>query len=238
MAKDTLEQEKAQGSENATPPAQPEKTPASAEELAELRRKTEELSKQVSDKDSFISNLQSEKETLEARLNQTAAPQQQQAPEMQQEVTRILEKAQIDTEGASKDLANLIRNSNNATEKAVLEKVQSSLQPAIENNIYVADVKTKNKDLVDFFGERALSVEVQMLLEKGKQFKEAVDTVIKNHRQKYDSLKSNATIPPPAGSQGEEGGNQPPPTPPPPKELTMEEEIEARRRKKMAQGLA
>jgi hypothetical protein len=158
--------------------------------------------------------------------------------DIQQESIRILEKAQTDPESAGKELTNLINNATTAAQKKAAEDIQKTLQPAIENNIYAAEVKSKNKDIVDFFGETSLAIEVADLMQRGKQFREAVDTVVKNYKQKYDSLKANTPTPPPAGATGETGANQIPHTPPPAKIITQEDEMKARKAKRMAQGLA
>jgi hypothetical protein len=238
MAEDTQVIDPATGKPVATPSPAPVLNPDPAAELAELRRKNEELGKQVSDKESYISNLKAEKETLETRFSEInrppAQPAGQPTGDIEAQAKSILEKAQIDPEAAGKDLANLIRSTTNAAQQSVLQ----NLQPVIENNTYAAEIKSKNKDLMEHFGERALSIEVAASMEKGKPFKDAVDTVVKEFRGRYDSLKSNAAPkPPPPGSQGEDGANKPPVPPPPVPELTQEDEIAARQEARRKRGL-
>lgn len=230
------------GNPTVTPSLSPIPAPDPAVELAELRRKTEELGKQVADKDRFISDLANEKATLETKLTQRDIPPISVVTNesIQIEAAKILEKAQLDPEEASKDLAKLIADTTERSTQKVLQNIQANLQPAIENNVYAAEVKTKNKDVLDFFGEDVLSMKVANLIQSGKTktFKEAVDIVIKEYRSKYDGLKSNAAPAPlPIGATGEEGGNRPPSAPPSLKEITPEEEIKQRQERRRLSGL-
>jgi len=220
-----------------TPTAPPAPQPDPAEEL---RRENEQLKKQVADKDRFITDLNSEKATLETRLTQRQAPTTPVSDDIQVEAKSILEKAQLDPEAAGKDLANLIKKTTDAKEQSILKNLQENLQPAIENNVYAAEVKVKNKDLIDFFGEDVLGMKVAQKLQtkQATTFKEAVDSVVKEYRGKMDSLKTNApTPPPPKEARGEEGGNKTPEPTPPKKAETQEDEIRRRNEERAKRGL-
>jgi hypothetical protein len=224
------------GNPTATSAPEPQPTPDPAVELAEARRKNEELAKQVADKDKFISDLATEKSTLEARL-QTRDPQPTVPTQVDIDAKAILEKATLDPEGASKDLANLIKNTSETTKKEVLQ----NLQPMIEESMFIAEQKAKNKDLIDFFGEDFLTIKGFQMIQQGKakSGKEAVEAIVKEYRTKFDSLKnSNAQPQPtPTGVVSEEGSNvQPPPTPPS-KPLTQAEEIANREERRRKMGL-
>ena len=207
----------------------------------ELRRENEALKKQVADKDRFITDLNSEKATLETRLTQRDTPTTQAvSDDIQAEAKAILEKAQLDPEAAGKDLASLLQRTTNASQQAILKNLQENLQPAIENNVYAAEVKIKNKDMIDFFGEDFLSIKVAQRLQtkQSATFKEAVDSVVKEYHVKMDSLKSNAPpTPPPPGALGEGGPNKPPEPIPSPKEETQSDEIVRRQKERAERGL-
>lgn len=212
--------------DNPDPNPNPQPDPAD-----ELQRENEQLKKQLSDKDSFITNLSSEKATLEARLQQKDT--QPVTTDQQQEVQGILEKAQIDPASAAKDLANLLKRTTDSAQQTVLQ----NLQPMIQQNLYAAELKSKNKDVLDFFGEEALALNVQKKMQAGKTFQQAADEVVGECKKKMDSLKSKATLPTPPEAGAESGSNKPPEPTPPPKEETQEDEIARRQRERAARGL-
>jgi len=237
MEKATQDKEVKAGNPPDNPDPNPNPQPDPAEEL---KAQNEQLKKQLADKDRFITDLNSEKATLETRLSQRDAPTQQVSEDIQVEAKQILEKAQLDPEAAGKDLANLIKRTTDTAQQNILKNLQDNLQPAIENNVYVAEVKAKNKEILDFFGEDFLAIKVNQKLQtkQSATFKDAVDSVVKEYRAKMESLKSNVPpTPPPPESQAEGGGNKPPEHISPPKVETQEEEIERRKRERQQRGL-
>ena len=83
--------------------------------------------------------------------------------------------------------------------------------------------------------EPAIGIRANQLLQSGKPFKDAIDTAVKEAREKVDKLKSNtpaAPLLPPAGAVGEQGANNLPAPITPPKEETPEEEIAAEKARK------
>lgn len=213
-------------------------TPPAPDPAEEQRRENESLKKQLADKDRFITDLNSEKATLEARLTQTQPkPPTHIDVDLQKEASRILETAQIDPTKAGEELANLIKATTDKAQQGIL----SNLQPIIEQNTYIAKVKSENKDLIDLGLELSISKRAYDLMQTGKTFSEAVDTAVKEARGKVDKLKSNAPpvppTPPPAGAVGESGSNRQPEVTPPPKEETPEDEIKREKERRRKQGL-
>jgi hypothetical protein len=224
------------GSQTATPPIVPTPKP---DPVDELRRKTEALEKQVADKEKYINDLKSEKDTLEARLTETQ-PRPQSQPldtDLQREAASILETAQVDPAKAGEALANLIKTTSDKAQQAVL----GNLAPIIEQNTYVAKIKSENADLMELGLEPAITVRANQLIRSGKQFKEAVDMAVRESRIKVDKLKSNTPpppiVPPPDGAVGESGNNRQPEPPVIPKDVTPEDELKAERERRRKSGL-
>ena len=218
----------------------PNQTPQPDPAVAELQRKVEELSKQTADKDKYITDLKATVDTLETRITQREPKPEPLDTNSQVEAQRILEKAQLDPEAAGKDLANLIKRTNDDAQKVILKNLQDNLQPAIENNVYAAEVKVKHKELLDFFGEDFLSVKVAQKLQTGtaKTFKEAVDTTVKEYQTKMDTLKTNAPpAPTPKAAEAEGGSNKQPEPTPIKKEETQTDELARRAAERAKKGL-
>ena len=240
MVKDTQVELEKQGNLKVTPPppekSQPEPT------ADELKQENEQLKKQNTDKDRYITELSTDKATLETRLTQRDTPTAPLSDDTQAEAKKILEKAQDpdNLEEAGKNLAALIKKTTNATEQKILQNLQDNLQPAIERNVYVAEVKVKNKDLLEHFGEDVLANRVakELQINKSITFKDAVDKVVKECREKLNKLKSDvAPEPPPKEAEGETGANKKPEPIPTPKIETQEDEIIRRRQERQDRGL-
>lgn len=214
-----------------TPPIPP------ADPAEELRRENESLKKQNADKDKYITEIKSEKDTLEARLTQIKPKEQQNLDlDLQKESARILELGQIDPVKAGEELGNLIKRTQDKTQQSIL----ANLSPIIEQNTLIAKVKSENQDLIDLGLEPAITIRANQLITSGKSFKDAIDTAVKESREKMDKIKSNAPLvptPPPAGATGERGNNKQPEPTPEPKETTPLDEINAERERKRKSGL-
>lgn len=216
-------------------PATPEATPAPQPDPAviELQRKMEALEKQIADKDRYITDVINEKATLEQRLQHTQAKPQGQA-EVQNDVAKILETAQIDPAKAGEDLAQVLKSTQDATERRVLQ----NLGPIIEQQTYINEIKTKNADLVDLGLEPTITLRAQQLMNTGKSFRDAVNVAVTEARSKVDKLKSNAPPQPtPPAAVVESGGNAAPAPTPPPKVETQEDEMASRAAKRAKMGL-
>ena len=237
MDKATLDTEVKDGKPTVDP--DPNQAPQPDPAVAELQRKVEELSKQTADKDKYITDLKATMDTLETRLTQREPKAEPLNVDTQVEAQRILEKAQLDPESAGRELAALIKKTTDTAQASVLKNIQDNLQPAIENNVYAAEVKTKHKELLDFFGEDFLSVKVAHKLQTSKiSFKEAVDTTIKEYQNKMDTLKTKAPpAPTPKAAEAEGGSNKQPEPAPVKKEETQEDELARRAADRAKKGL-
>lgn len=212
--------------------------PDPAQELERIKAENEALRKQNSDKDKQISDISSERSTLEARLrDKTPQEAKQLDTDLQKEAARILETAQVDPAKAGEDLAVLISGVTNKAQQAIL----GNLQPIIEQNAYVAKIKQENADLIDLGLEQGISFRASQLMQSGKSFKEAVDSAVKESRDKVKKLTSNSqpTPPPtpPPSSIGEIGSNRQPPKVEPRPEPTEQDEINAERERRRKSGL-
>ena len=236
MDKATQDKVKEEGNPQDTPESKP--TPQPDPAVAELQRKVEELSKQTADKDKYITDLKATVDTLETRITQREPPKEVLNVDAQVEVQHILEKAQLDPESASKDLAAYIKKTTDTAQQSVLKNIQDNLQPAIENNVYAAEIKVKHKELLDFFGEDFLSVKVANKLQTSKStFKEAVDATIKEYQMKLDSVKTNVPLPIPKAADAEDGSNKKPEPIPPKKDESQEDELTRRMAERAKRGL-
>ncbi len=225
-----------------TEPLNPNPTPQPDPAVLDLQRQLDEVKKQITDKDRFIADLSSEKSALEVRLSHTqpTVPVPNGDIDVDTEVARILETAVTDSQTAGKELSNFIRANTEKMKKEVMASFQGTLEPAIDNITYANEIKSKNKDLLDLFGEKVLSIEVQEMLvtNKAKNFREAVDTVVKTYRERMNTIKSNASpTPAPTAAVVETGNNRKPEPTPTPKPETEIDEINRRKKERQLKGL-
>ena len=150
------------GSPTATPPAAPAATPNPAEEFSKVKAEKEALERRLAEKDQYIAQVTTEKATLEARLQGIAPKGNESIPpgDIQAEAQRILETAQLDPAAASKDMATLLKKTQDETQKAIL----ANLNPIIEQNTYIAEVRNKNKDLLEVGLEPAITLRANQLI--------------------------------------------------------------------------
>lgn len=210
------------GNQSVTPT--PVSVPAAedpATELARLRQDKIEADKRLAEKDKHINDLSTTNATLENRLSGYQA------------VESVIPRTNEAPEASETPETPVNRVSSNGVRPEDIPEI-------IDRTNFLAQMKTENKDLMEFGLEDVIATKARLFMNTGKGFKESVLLAVKEQREKFEKIKqpsaSTPATPVPSGLQGESGASVPL-APVVKTEEALGDEGEERRKLRLKRGL-